>query len=278
MASPSRRTVVLTIAALSQIPARSVERAIFHNPVEPPRRGRDIPLGLLATGISCVHCALPMVLSGDGAFDCRLGADRTGSCAGSCARRAEKRRRIAGREDPTHFDLLRVDRTSSLDQVEASPGNILVPVRNPHAWRTWLAHCKSPAIRDVVVMTVRLLDVDPAESTALMSPPRDTSGSCSPKSCRWRSAMVDSVRCLIVPGRHVTDAIVATVIPLFAPPTSIVGESASLSSCDQARILGEAWEERRNRRRSTSALSSITDSGRTNSFTLGAHRRRFSPG
>ena len=62
-------------------------------------------------------------------------------------------------------------RQISLDYVDARPGNVLVPVRNPHALAHVVGVLQTPSDRDVVVMTVRLIDVDVTEEAVGQSTP-----------------------------------------------------------------------------------------------------------
>jgi hypothetical protein len=62
-------------------------------------------------------------------------------------------------EERDTFDLLPAAELS-LDHIEARPGNVLVPVRNPHALDHVAAALEAAGDRDVVVMTVRLLASD----------------------------------------------------------------------------------------------------------------------
>ena len=67
----------------------------------------------------------------------------------------------AGRRERDTFDLLPAA-DLSLDHIDARPGNVLVPVRNPHALDHVVAAFQAAGDRDVVVMTVRLLGIDDA--------------------------------------------------------------------------------------------------------------------
>ncbi len=69
----------------------------------------------------------------------RRGSSRRGSCSAS-------RRPAVGRpEEPGTFDLLR-SADLSLDQIDARSGNVLVPVRNPHALDHVAAALRATAI------------------------------------------------------------------------------------------------------------------------------------
>ena len=133
-------------------------------------------------------CALAMVLTGDGASIAAVAlVVALASWFTLSARDAEP---AAVLEEPGTFDLLR-STDLSLDQVEARPGNVLVPVRNPHALAHVAAALQAAGDRDVVVMTVRLLDVDiGSEAADRERSHASTSGSCWRKSWPWRSGSV----------------------------------------------------------------------------------------
>src|SRR4029079_2206622 len=68
--------------------------------------------------------------------------------------------------DTSTFDLL-ISSELSPHQIEARPGNVLVPVRNPPLLAHVVAALHTPGDRAVVVMTARLLDADIADESAI---------------------------------------------------------------------------------------------------------------
>ena len=175
------------------------------------------------------------------------------------------------------FDLLPAA-DLSLDQIDARPGNVLVPVRNPHALDHVVAALQAAGDRDVVVMTVRLLGSTTQVSSRLPKPGRRrTSAGCSQTSWRSPSGVDRPVRLLIVPARNVVDAIVATVLRLRSSDV-YVGESSTLSAADQARLLGDAWERAEKPAPLDVRLVIHHRSGRAESYQLGAHPPALTPG
>ncbi len=179
-------------------------------------------------------------------------------------------------DDRDTFDLLRAA-DLSLDQMDARPGNVLVPVRNPHALGHVVAALQAAGDRDVVIMTVRLLGIDdggvePAgEGTTTSYERRLLSDIVAVAEQRGRP-----VRLLIVPARNVVDAIVATVLRLRSSDV-YVGESATLSAADQARLLGDAWERAEKPEPLDVRLVIHHRSGRADTYLLGAHPPSFTP-
>ena len=142
--------------------------------------------------------------------------------------------------DESTFDLLLAAELSP-DQIEARPGNVLVPVRNPHLLAHVAAALQASGDRDVVVMTARLLDVDVSEENAGQTTPTPYERRLLSDVVALAERVGRPVRLLIVPTRNVVDAIVGTVIRLRLSDV-YVGESSTLSAEDQARLLGDAWE------------------------------------
>ena len=144
-------------------------------------------------------------------------------------------------DSPATLDLLPAAELS-LDHIDARVGNVLVPVRNPRALTHLHAALQAARDRDVVVMTVRLVGARRRATTPRPTPRRPPPNSgCCLKWSRSPSARGVPVRLLIVPAHNVFDAIVATVLRLRSSDIH-VGESATLSADEQARLLGEAWE------------------------------------
>ena len=170
---------------------------------------------------------------------CRSARRVDGRCSRS-ARAMSSRRVVA--DNPATLDLLPAAELS-LDHIDARVGNVLVPVRNPRSLDApAFAALQAAGDRDVVVMTVRLVGVDVAEDARAPTPRRP------PAEQRLLSDVVAlaerqgrPVRLLIVPAHNVFDAIVSTILRLRSSEVH-VGESATLSADEQARLLGEAWE------------------------------------
>ena len=179
-------------------------------------------------------------------------------------------------DDEDRFDLL-LAAELSLDQVEVRPGNVLVPVRNPHALAHVAAALQAAGDRDVVVMTARLIGMDVTEDEAGQRAPTAYERRLLTDVVALAERIGRPVRLLIVPARNVIDALVGTVIRLRASDV-YVGESASLSAADQARLLGEAWERADKPDALDVRLVIHHRSGRTDTYHLGAHPPSLSPG
>ena len=171
--------------------------------------------------------------------------------------------------DESAFDLLLAAELSP-DQIEARPGNVLVPVRNPHLLAHVAGALQTAGDRDVVVMTARLLDVDVGEESAGQTTPTPYERRLLSDVVALAERVGRPVRLLIVPTRNVVDAIVGTVIRLRSSDV-YVGESSTLSAEDQARLLGEAWERADKPEALDVRLVIYHRSGRADTYHLGAH-------
>jgi hypothetical protein len=129
---------------------------------------RELPVGLLAAGTIAVVSAGAMVLTGDvpsiaaGLLILVLAVWFQSSGKDATP--------VEASVDESTFDLLLAAELSP-DQVEARPGSVLVPVRNPHLLAHVAAALQTPGNRDVVVMTARLLDIDVSEEQATQTAP-----------------------------------------------------------------------------------------------------------
>ena len=258
--------LLLTIASLGRLRHALGTATPFRTPLTFRLAGRDLPAGLWGPGLIVAATALAMFATGDVAAIAAAASIAILALWFTGARRRVER--AEGDDDPEAFDLLSATELS-IDQADVRPGNVLVPVRNPH----WLAHVlaalQTPGDRDVVVMTVRLLDADVGGEVG-----RDTP---TPHERHLLSEVVAvaeragrPVRLLIVPARDVVDAIVGTVIRLRSADV-YVGESSTLSAEDQGRLLGEAWEHAEKPEALDVRLVICHRSGRTDTYHLGAH-------
>jgi hypothetical protein len=102
-----------------------------------------------------------------------------------------------------------------------------------------VAALRTAGDRDVVAMTVRVVGVDVPDDTA--QDPRATDEEAAPAVGRHRrgGARGRAVRLTIVPGVNVFDSVIETALRLKSTEIH-VGESETLSTEDQARLLGEA--------------------------------------
>jgi magnesium transporter len=247
----------------------------YRAPLNGHFRGREIPWGLLGLGALLAATSFVALLVGDAASIATaavlVALMLLFRLAGRDVATSEEDDQAAGA-----FDLVPATEIS-LDQIHVRPGNVLVPVRNPHALDHVAAALRAAGDRDVVVMTVRLADTDLAV--------HDSPGESTPS--RYERQLLSEVvavaerlgrpvRLLIVPARNVVEAIVTTVLRLRSSDV-YVGESSTLSAEDQARMLGDAWERADKLDLRDVRLVITHHSGRTHTYHMGAHPPSLSP-
>ena len=163
---------------------------------------REVPLGLLGPGLLIAASAVAMMVVGDVPS---IATARSARAPRSAVhrRRAAELGRPSVAEEPDAFDLLPAAELS-LDQIEARPGNVLVPGpqsalagarggRAPDAGRSRRGGDDRPAAR-------RRRRARTAFNDATPTPP---SGSCSSKSSPLAERHGRPVRLLVVPARNV---------------------------------------------------------------------------
>ena len=259
--------LVMTVAALVRL------RRSRRGPMPFKARGnirlgaRELPAGLLATAVPVAAGAAAMILTGDVASVAAgvliIVLALWFRAAGEPAAPAEPTR------DESTFDLLLAAELSPGD-TEARAGNVLVPVRNPHLLAHVMGALQIPGDRDVVVMTARLLGADVSEENANQATPTPYERRLLSDVVALAERVGRPVRLLIVPTRNVVDAIVTTAIRLRSSDV-FVGDSATLSAADQARLLGEAWERTDKPEALDVRLVIYHRSGRADTYHLGAH-------
>ena len=228
--------VVLKVATLLEL-RRSRAEPAAHQPPAAPRRP-DHPLGLAACAVIVAAGAAALILRADGPSLAGLALLGGLAILFSAGGREADARSIS--EDPATLDLLPAAELS-LDHIDARPGNVLVTVRNPRSLVHLTAALEGAGDRDVVVMTVRLVGVDVPDDAATDAAPTRAEQRLLSAVVALAERRSRPVRLLIVPARNVFDAIARRSLRLRSSEIH-VGESATLSADDQARLLGEAWE------------------------------------
>jgi len=259
--------LVLTIAALLRLRRTSQGPPPFRAPGNVRFGSREIPLGLQLSAAVLVVSGVVMILSGDIA-SIASGLLITGLSVWFASGKPEQIP-VESVPDDGGFDLLLAAELSP-HQIEVRPGNVLVPVRNPHLLSHVVAALQAPGDRDVVVMTARLLGSDVSEEAAGQATPTPYERRLLSDVVALAERIGRPVRLLIVPTRNVLDGIVSTVLRLRSSDV-YVGESTTLSAEDQARLLGDAWEHADKPEALDVRLVIYHRSGRADTYHLGAH-------
>ena len=171
------------------------------------------------------------------------------------------------------FQLLRAT-DNTLPEVQARLGNVLVPVRdyNTLAHLNWVLDHTDTVDRDVVVMTVRLLQGPASGFKDFRSDQvfTDYEQLLFTRVVAIAERHGRPVKLLVVPSSNVFDAIVQTAVRLQSVEI-VVGTSAKFNAKQQARLLGEAWERGEKPEELRTRVLAYRTDGVIETFLLGAH-------
>ena len=181
-----------------------------------------------------------------------------------------------------HTDQFQLTREADvgLEQLKARPGCVLVPVRDYNTLRhlDQAVTLTNTEERDVVVMTIRLLTgpdagVSDIEREELFT---DYEQVLFTRVVAVAERHGRAVKLLVVPSTNVFDAVARTAVQLQAREI-VFGESAKMSSQDQALRLGEAWDRTPRDRALATYLAVYSSDGTVARFSLGAHAPALAP-
>jgi amino acid transporter len=171
------------------------------------------------------------------------------------------------------FQLERADDVG-LGEVAARPGNVLVPVRDYNTLKhlAWALDYVDPEQRDIVVMTVRLLQGPdtPFRNIGEEQLFLDYEQLLFTRVVAVAERHGKPVKLLVVPSSNVFDAVAQSAVRLGSAEI-VVGESAKLSVEEQARLLGDAWERTPGSDKLRTRLVACRLNGDVNTFALGPH-------
>jgi magnesium transporter len=258
-------TACLKIASLVRLRRRRPDLA-FRVPLNLRIRGRELPLGLWTLGLLVATAVLALLASGDG--PAWTGVTALAGLGSLLA--LPPRRSTAAAAGELDVEQLLPSTTLSLDRLEARPGAVLVPVRNPHSLGHVVAALQTSRDRDVVIMIARMLGPDAVDEGPDHTQPTAAERLIFSRVAATAERYRRPVRLLVVPARNVFDAIVSAVLRLQASEI-YVGESVTLSVDAQARLLGEAWERAASSEEHEVHLVIHHSSGRTDTYHIGAH-------
>ena len=264
-------TVVIKALTLLKLRRQRAEPGSLRTATQTQVAASQRPIIIIGCAAVVGTAALVTVLSGDGPSIGAVGL-LSGLVALVTFRRNDAAAPVA--DNPATLDLLPAA-DLSLDHIDARVGNVLVPVRNPQSLNHLTAALQAARGRDVVVMTVRLVGLDVAEDGAADAAPTAAEQRLLSEVIAVAERQGRPVRLLIVPAHNVFDAIVSTS-SACARPTCTSG-SSSLSADEQARLLGEAWEDADKPEPLDVHLVVYHRSGRTDTYHLGAHPPSLTP-
>jgi len=155
---------------------------------------------------------------------------------------------------------------------DIEPGNVLVPVRDYNTLAHLTAVVREVQRRDVVVMTVRVMRGPDAGSEGFERDElfTDYEQRLFTKVVAVAEREGRPVRLLIVPSVDAFSAIAQTAFRLHSSEI-VMGESAKISTDEQARMAGEAWDRIDGSRARQVRLVIYAAEGSHRSFNLGVH-------
>jgi magnesium transporter len=263
--------LLIKTSAVMRLRAIRPSPLAFRVPVNVRLAGHTWPLGLFTLQFLLALMTLAMIVTGDAAALAGLAALAALFLLFTIQeRRAARDAAAAATTDDQEAFALLSGTELALDQVAASPGNILVAVRNPHVLAHLAAVLREYPSRDIVVMTARLAGVDTEEDDAHAQAPTDAERLLFSRVLTMAEQHGRVVRLLIVPARNAAESIVAAAVRLRSA-LIFVGESVTLSADDQARLVGAAWEEAEKPPALDVRLIVQHQSGGRSTYHLGAH-------
>lgn len=160
--------------------------------------------------------------------------------------------------------------------LECRPGGILVTVRDYHSLGQleWVLKRANPELRDVVVMTARILRWRGPSAGREELAPADVFSEYEQLLFTHVVAMAEKegkpVKLMVVPTTDIYQAISQTAEILQAAEV-VAGASAKMSSDEQARRAGAVWETLPGRRRRQLTFRIVTGPSQMRTYYLGAH-------
>jgi hypothetical protein len=235
----------------------------------------ELPIGLAIVTVALFAIALTNLvskqlatISGVGFTVVLYAAFVASERRAAALRRATKQ---AGALD--QFQLLRADDIESMD-LDARPGNVLVPVRdyNTLTHLQWVLTHTNTADRDIVVMTVRLLQ---GPDTGFRDLRSDRVFADYEQVLFTRVVAIAEregrpVKLLVVPSSNVFDAVAQSAARLKSGEI-VLGQSAKFTGQYQARMLGESWERIPGTQELRTRVVAFNASGDMEAFQLGPH-------
>jgi amino acid transporter len=244
------------------------------------RVGRhELPVGLAAITLSLLSVAVVNLFTKEvatisgAAFTILLFVGFTVS------ERATARRRAS---DDHKLDQFQLQPAADVTQEDLAvkPGSVLVPVRDPNTLRhlKWALEAKDDAERDIIVMTVRLLQGPNSgfrdfDSARLF---RDYEQGLFTKVVSVAERNGRHVKLLVVPSTNPSDAIAQTAVRLRSTEI-VIGESAKFSGAQMAQMLGEAWDRIEKDDNVRARLIVCLRDGGTEVYQLGPHAPHLTP-
>jgi len=235
--------------------------------------GTELPVGLACITVALLAIALTNLFTKQLATVSGIGFTLVLYVAFVFSERRARSCAAASQQALDQFQLLPAA-DAGLGEVAARPGNVLVPVRDYTTLRhvRWALDSTDTTRRDVVVMTVRLLE---GLDTGFRDLREDRLFTDYEQLLFTRVVAVAErhgkpVKLLVVPSSNIFDAVAQSAVQLGSAEI-VVGESAKLTAADQARLLGQAWDRVPGSAGLRTRLVAVKVNGDLQTFPLGPH-------
>jgi amino acid transporter len=230
----------------------------------------ELPIGLALITIVLFAAAVINLFTKEVATISGVGFTLVLYAAFVASERSTARRLAAGGE-LDQFQLLSAPEITA-EEVAVSPGNVLVPVRDYHTLTHLTTVLREVEKRDVVVMTVRVMRGPDAGGQDFQREElfTDYEQRLFTKVVAVAERQGRPVRLLIVPSTDPFAGIAQTAARLRSSEIAM-GESANVPPREQARLLGDAWDQIPEAKSRQMRLAVYRQDGRRETFNLGVH-------
>ena len=239
--------------------------------------GRELPVGLFVIAALLFAAAVINLFTKEMATISGLIFTAAFFVVFVTSERITARRRAAGGK----LDQFQLTQQAEVDveALHSKPGGVLVPIRdyNTLSQLDWVVG-QTPAERDVIVLTVRLLRGQDGGAQEFGADElfTDYEQILFTRVVAIAERHGRGVKLLVLPATNIFDAVAQTAVRLEAGEI-VVGESANISPDVQAHLMGEAWDRTpHDRGLATQFVIHGTDA-RIHRFLLGAHAPRLTP-
>jgi len=234
--------------------------------------GRELPVGLFVIALFLFAAALINLFTKETATISGLLFTGAFFVVFVISERITARQRAAGGGKLDQFQLTQ-EAEVHVDALSTKPGAVLVPVRdyNTLTQLDWVVG-HTPAERDVVVLTVRLLRGPDGTAYELEAAElfTDYEQTLFTRVVAIAERHGRGVKLLVLPATNIFDAVAQTAVRLRASEI-VVGLSANLSAGEQAHLMGVAWDRTPHDRDLVTQFVVHAGDERVERFPLGAH-------
>jgi len=248
-------------------------------PLNPRIGGVEIPVGLIAVALTLLALALTNLLTKPVATISGVIFTAAFFIVFTLSERATARKRRATAE-LDKFNLV-PEQTVTRELVGVRPGGVLVTARDYnslHYLKKALADVNTDE-QDVTVMTVRVLKGPSAGEEQIYEDTlfTDYEQLLFTRAVAIAEKLGKQIRLLVVPSNDAFQATVMTAIQLECS-TLVAGVSTKMSADQQAKQIGDVWEQIQDeRKRALRVLKLIYPDGTERVYELGAHRPNITP-